>query len=51
MNNYFQLTKDERRLVLQQSAARYGLPPQAIEKDLWVSTILQIVFTLPFAKK
>lgn len=24
MNNYFQLTKDERRLVLQQSAARYG---------------------------
>ena len=51
MTNYFQLTKDERRLVLQQSAARYGLPPQAIEKDLWVSTILQIVFTLPFAKK
>ena len=51
MNNYFQLTKDERRLVLQQSAARYGLPPQAIEKDLWVSTILQIVFTLPFAEK
>ncbi len=28
-----------------------GLPPQAIEKDLWVTTILQIVFTLPFADK
>mgnify|MGYP001512236231 FL=1 len=51
MNNYFQLTENEQRLVLQQSAARYGLPPQAIEKDLWVSTILQIVFTLPFAEK
>lgn len=51
MNNYFQLTENEQRLVLQQAAARYGLPPQAIEKDLWVSTILQIVFTLPFAEK
>lgn len=51
MNNYFQLTENQQRLVLQQAAARYGLPPQAIEKDLWVSTILQIVFTLPFAEK
>lgn len=40
MNNYFQLTENEQRLVLQQAAARYGLPAQAIEKDLWVSTIL-----------
>lgn len=39
MNNYFQLTENEQRLVLQQAAARYGLPAQAIEKDLWVSTI------------
>lgn len=51
MNNYFQLTENQQRLVLQQAAARYGLPPQAIEKDLWVSTILQIVFTLPFAER
>ena len=34
MNNYFQLTENQQRLVLQQSAARYGLPPQAIENDL-----------------
>lgn len=51
MNNYFQLTENQQRLVLQQAAARYGLPPQAVEKDLWVSTILQIVFTLPFAER
>ena len=25
------------------------IPPQAVEKDLWVTTILQIVFSLPFA--
>lgn len=49
MNNYFQLSFDNQRIVLQQAAALYGLPPQAIEKDLWVTTILQIVFTLPFA--
>jgi hypothetical protein len=28
-----------------------GLPPHAIEKDIWVTTILQIVFTLPFADR
>lgn len=37
--------------MLQQAAARYGLPPQAVEKDLWVSSILQVVFTLPFADR
>lgn len=51
MNNYFQLSTDDQRRVLQQASARLGLPPQAIEKDLWVTTILQIVFTLPFADK
>ncbi len=51
MNNYFKLTKDEQRQVLQQASVKYGLPPQAIEKDVWVTTILQIVFTLPFADK
>lgn len=51
MNNYFKLSTNDKRRVLQQASAQYGLPPQAIEKDLWVSTILQIVFTLPFADK
>ena len=37
-------------MVLQQTAANYGLPPQAIEKDIWVTTILQIVFSLPIAE-
>ncbi len=48
-NNYFQLSRDDRRLVLQQASAHYLLPPQAIEKDLWVTTMLQLVFTLPFS--
>ncbi len=51
MNNYFEPSIDDQRRVLQQASAQYRLPPQAIEKDLWVTTILQIVFTLPFADK
>lgn len=46
MNDYFKLSVEDKRRVLQQTSARLGLPPQAIEKDLWVTTILQIVFTL-----
>ena len=51
MNNYFSLTIEEQRQVLQAAEGCIGLPAQAIEKDLWVTTILQIVFTLPFADK
>lgn len=51
MNNYFSLTIEEQRQVLQAVEGRIGLPAQAIEKDLWVTTILQIVYTLPFADK
>ena len=51
MNNYFSLTIEEQRQVLQAAEGRIGLPAQAIEKDLWVTTILQVVFTLPFADK
>lgn len=37
-------------MVLTQAANKTGLPVQAIEKDLWVTVILQLVFTLPIAK-
>lgn len=50
MNNYFQLTKEQQIKILTQVANKTGLPLQAIEKDLWVTTILQIVFDLPLAK-
>ena len=50
-NNFFLLSKEQQIMVLNQTFPKAGLPPQAIEKDVWVSTILQIVFTLPFADK
>jgi hypothetical protein len=37
--------------VLEQTAIKQGLPKQIIEKDLWVSTLLEIIFTLPFSDK
>ena len=36
-------------MVLTQAASKTGLPVQAVEKDLWVTVALQMVFTLPVA--
>ena len=49
MNNYFQLSKEQQQMALTQAANKTGLPVQAVEKDLWVTVVLQIVFTLPVA--
>jgi predicted nucleotidyltransferase component of viral defense system len=51
MNKFFTLTNKQQITVIEQTAYKIGLPPQAIEKDLWVTTILQIVFSLTFADK
>ena len=52
MNNFFNLTSEQRKLVIEQtSAKRDDLFPQIIEKDLWVTTILQLIFSFPFADK
>lgn len=52
MNNFFNLTKEQRKLVIEQTSARMNnLYPQIIEKDLWVTTFLQLIFSLPFADK
>lgn len=51
MNNYFKLSIENQRRVLSQVANQTFLPVQAVEKDLWVTTLLQLVFTLPFADK
>ena len=50
MNNYFALPKLQQRQIIEQATLRIKLPVQAIEKDIWVSTILQIIFSLPVAQ-
>lgn len=48
-NNYFSLNPAQQRQVIEQTAAKLNLPVQAVEKDLWVTAILQVLFTLPCA--
>lgn len=48
-NDYFSLNPAQQRLVIEQTAAKLNLPVQAIEKDLWVTAILQVLFTLSCA--
>ena len=47
--NWRDLKKNEQIAALQNVAGKKNIPPQAVEKDLWVTTILQLVFSLPFA--
>lgn len=48
-HDYFSLTTAQQRTILEQTAIKRGLPKQAIEKDLWVTTLLQIIFNMPCA--
>jgi predicted nucleotidyltransferase component of viral defense system len=51
MNDFFTLSNSDKLFIIKITADKIGLPAQAIEKDLWVTTVLQIVFSLPFADK
>jgi len=52
MNNFFNLTDEQRKLIIEQTSAKTNdLYPQIVEKDLWVTTFLQLIFSLPFANK
>lgn len=52
MQNFLKLSDIQRRTVYEQIALRIGISdPRAIEKDMWVSSLLQIVFNLPYADK
>ena len=51
MTNFHTLPESSRRTIVEQTALKQGLSKQIIEKDLWVSTLLEVIFTLPFADK
>jgi len=51
MSNFFKQTEAEQIKIIRHTTDKTGIFPQVIEKDLWVTTILQIVFSLPFANK
>lgn len=51
MNKFLTLTETQRRTVFEQTAIRIKLPVASIEKDFWVTEILNILFSLPYADK
>lgn len=51
MNNYWNLSEAQKRVVLEQAATKVGLPVESVEKDLWVTAVLECVFSLPYADK
>ena len=51
MNNFRLLPDDTKRFVVEQTALLQGLSKQVVEKDLWVSTILEVIFDLSYADK
>jgi len=44
MIDWLNVEDDRKKLVYEQVAANEGLPPIAIEKDLWVTLVLEAVF-------
>lgn len=51
MNSYHTLPIETKRLLIEQTSLKYGLSKQIVEKDLWVSILLEVIFILPFANK
>lgn len=49
MNKIIELSDSQRKNVFESIANKVGLPSQVIEKDFWVTAILQTVFALPIA--
>lgn len=50
MNSFWEMNDAQKRTILGQAAIRVGLPVESIEKDLWVTAIIQAVFSLPYAE-
>lgn len=51
MNKLLKLTEAQRRTIFEQTAIRIKLPVASIEKDFWVTKILNILFSLPYADR
>lgn len=48
-SGWLHLSDNDKITIFEQTAIQTGLPVQAIEKDWWVTTVLEALFLLPFA--
>jgi len=51
MSKSILLSDEARKVAINNVFLQTGIFPQIIEKDLWVTTVLQLIFSLPFAEK
>lgn len=49
--NWIRLNDADRRTILEQTSVRTGYIVQAVEKDWWVTAVLEALFSLPFANQ
>ena len=49
MIKFLQLPGDEQRKIYQDVSNKLGVPPQAVEKDVWVTLMLKMVFSSELA--
>lgn len=47
MQEFLRLSKEDRQLAIEQTAARKGWVPSSVEKDFWVCWTLEQLFALP----
>lgn len=50
MSDFIELTNEQKTNIFIQTGVRANLPAFAIEKDWWVTEMLHIVFSLPYAE-
>ncbi|MBQ3897718.1 MAG: nucleotidyl transferase AbiEii/AbiGii toxin family protein [Clostridia bacterium] len=50
-NKYFEIDDEGKKLFITQTALRTNLLAAVVEKDLWVTIVLQLVFKMPFADR
>lgn len=50
MNKFLKLSDSQKKSVYESIANKVGLPAQVVEKDFWVTSVLQTVFALPVAR-
>jgi len=50
INEWFKLSEDDRKIIINQVSAKTGLLPVAVEKDLWVIIALKAIFSTEVAE-
>ena len=49
MEQWFKLSIEDRKIILNQVSRKTGLIPVAVEKDLWIMIVLRAIFSTEIA--